>query len=91
MADVFKQIVEANAILDGTYVEPFVGGGSVALSLLLNDYVSRIVINDKDRSIYAFWHSVVRASSKAVSSAATTRRATISLMPASTSPTSLHA
>ena len=30
MADVFKQIVEANAILDGTYVEPFVGGGSVA-------------------------------------------------------------
>ena len=59
MADVFKQIVEANAILDGTYVEPFVGGGSVALSLLLNDYVSRIVINDKDRSIYAFWHSVV--------------------------------
>ena len=37
MADVFKQIVEANAILDGTYVEPFVGGGSVALSLLLND------------------------------------------------------
>ena len=58
MAGVFKRIIEENALLDGTYVEPFVGGGSVALSLLLNDYVSRIVINDKDRSIYAFWHSV---------------------------------
>ena len=54
MAGVFKRIIEENALLDGTYVEPFVGGGSVALSLLLNDYVSRIVINDKDRSIYAF-------------------------------------
>lgn len=59
MAGVFKRIIEENALLDGTYVEPFVGGGSVALSLLLNDYVSRIVINDKDRSIYAFWHSVL--------------------------------
>ena len=59
MAGVFKRIIEENELLDGTYVEPFVGGGSVALSLLLNDYVSRIVINDKDRSIYAFWHSVL--------------------------------
>ena len=41
MAGVFKRIIEENALLDGTYVEPFVGGGSVALSLLLNDYVSR--------------------------------------------------
>lgn len=59
MAGVFKHIIETNDLLDGTYVEPFVGGGSVALSLLLNDYVSRIVINDKDRSISAFWHTVL--------------------------------
>lgn len=60
MTEVFKRIVETNDLLDGTYVEPFVGGGSVALSLLLNDYVRRIIINDKDRSIYAFWHSMLR-------------------------------
>lgn len=59
MAGVFKQIIMENDLLDGIYVEPFVGGGSVALSLLINDYVSRIVINDKDRSIYAFWHTVL--------------------------------
>lgn len=62
MAGVFKRIIEDNDLLDGIYVEPFVGGGSVALSLLLNDYVSSIVINDKDRSIFAFWHSVLNNS-----------------------------
>ncbi|MFH7001546.1 DNA adenine methylase [Flavobacterium bizetiae] len=40
------------------YVEPYAGGCSVALFLLIEGYVSRITINDKDRSIYAFWHSI---------------------------------
>jgi DNA adenine methylase len=40
------------------YVEPYAGGASVALFLLIEGYVSKITINDKDRSIYAFWHSV---------------------------------
>lgn len=54
-----KQIIKDNNLLDGVYVEPFVGGAAVALSLLMDEYVSRIVINDKDRSIYAFWYSVL--------------------------------
>ena len=49
-------------MLDGTYVEPYVGGGSVALSLLFNEYVRDIYINDKDISIYAFWYSVLHES-----------------------------
>jgi DNA adenine methylase len=40
------------------YVEPYAGGASVALFLLLEGYVSKITINDKDRSIFAFWYSV---------------------------------
>lgn len=40
------------------YVEPYAGGSSVALFLLIEGYVSNITINDKDRSIYAFWYSV---------------------------------
>ncbi|KVV15005.1 DNA adenine methylase [Flavobacterium sp. TAB 87] len=40
------------------YVEPYAGGASVALFLLIEGYVSRITINDKDRSIFAFWYSV---------------------------------
>ena len=45
--------------VNGHYVEPYSGGASVALFLLLEGYVSKITINDKDRSIYAFWYSVL--------------------------------
>lgn len=50
--------------IDGCYVEPYAGGASVALYLLLEGYVSNIVINDVDRSIYAFWHSVLKNTRK---------------------------
>jgi len=45
--------------INGHYVEPYSGGASVALFLLLEGFVENITINDRDRSIYAFWHSVL--------------------------------
>lgn len=45
--------------ISGHYVEPYSGGASVALFLLLEGFVKKITINDRDRSIYAFWHSVL--------------------------------
>jgi len=45
--------------INGHYVEPYAGGASVALYLLLEKKVSKITINDLDRSIYAFWYSVL--------------------------------
>jgi len=45
--------------LDGHYVEPYSGGASVALFLLLEGFVKKITINDMDRSIYAFWYCVL--------------------------------
>ncbi len=45
--------------INGHYVEPYSGGASVALFLLMEGFVDKITINDKDRSIYAFWHSVL--------------------------------
>jgi DNA adenine methylase len=45
--------------IDGHYVEPYSGGASVAIFLLLENIVKKVTINDKDRSIYAFWHSVL--------------------------------
>lgn len=44
----------------GHYVEPYSGGASVALTLLMEGIVDKITINDMDRSIYAFWYSVLR-------------------------------
>lgn len=52
-----KHLVKTNDII--TYIEPFAGGAAVALRLLINNDVKRIIINDYDRSIYAFWNSVV--------------------------------
>ena len=59
VADYFKQIFRENFLYDGIYVEPYAGGASVALSLLFNEYASKIIINDIDRSIFSFWHSVL--------------------------------
>lgn len=49
--------------IKGHYVEPYSGGASVALFLLMEGFVSKITINDRDRSIYAFWHSVLNKTS----------------------------
>lgn len=59
VVDYVKRLFEANDLLDGTYIEPYAGGASVALTLLFSEYASRIKINDIDRSIFAFWHSVL--------------------------------
>jgi len=50
--------------INGHYIEPYSGGGSVALYLLLEGFVEKITINDKDRSIYAFWHSILNKTSQ---------------------------
>ena len=63
LAKFLSRICEMNNI-DGHYVEPYSGGASVALHLLLEKKVSRITINDFDRSIYAFWYSVLNYTEK---------------------------
>lgn len=42
-----------------TYVEPFAGGASLPLRLLHNKEVDKIIINNYDKSVYAFWYSVL--------------------------------
>jgi DNA adenine methylase len=59
VVDYVKQLMEVNDLIGGTYIEPYAGGASVALSLLFCKYASKIKINDIDRSIFAFWHSVL--------------------------------
>lgn len=59
LAEYIQLVFEKNLLLDGCYVEPYAGGAAVALSVLINEYASKIVINDLDRSIYAFWYSAL--------------------------------
>ncbi|WP_244849847.1 DNA adenine methylase [Caballeronia sp. SL2Y3] len=54
-----SRLLRLNGLEDGTYVEPYAGGAAVALELLILGKVRRIHINDLNRSIHAFWRSVL--------------------------------
>jgi len=56
------QLIDANALKDVTYVEPFAGGAAIGLGLLFEEYASTIHINDLSRPVYAFWHTVLHDS-----------------------------
>lgn len=58
------KLIEENNIIKGNYVEPFAGGAGVALNLLFSGVVDNIFINDKDKSIYAFWYSILNDTDK---------------------------
>jgi DNA adenine methylase len=62
LAKFVASICDLNSI-NGHYIEPYAGGASVALFLLMEGKVSRITINDVDRSIYSFWYSVLNNTS----------------------------
>jgi DNA adenine methylase len=59
LAAYVKQIIIANRLSDGEYVEPYAGGAAIALELLFQKYVSQIRINDVSHHVYSFWKSVL--------------------------------
>jgi len=52
-------LLRKNDLFYGEYAEPFAGGAGIPISLLLNNYVSRVYLNDVDPAIYAFWKCVL--------------------------------
>mgnify|MGYP001611621274 CR=1 FL=1 len=52
-------LMDDNGLVGGHYIEPYAGGSAVALSLLMLEYASHVHINDLNRSIHAFWISVL--------------------------------
>lgn len=54
-----RAVIRRNGLAGCTYVEPYAGGAGAALALLLTGQVGRIVINDLDPAIAAFWRTVV--------------------------------
>lgn len=59
LAAYIKTVIEANHLYDGEYVEPYAGGAGVALELLLQEYVTKIHINDLSEPVYSFWKAVL--------------------------------
>jgi len=54
-----QDLIQHNDLEGGSYSEPYAGGASIAIGLLIEDYVSEIHINDVDEGIYNFWHSIL--------------------------------
>ena len=53
------RILAENNLGDVRYAEPYAGGASIALALVLEEYASEVHINDLSRPVYAFWHTVL--------------------------------
>lgn len=54
-----SRILRGNKLERGHYAEPYAGGCGLALGLLYSGFVSDIHVNDIDRPIWSFWHSVL--------------------------------
>lgn len=59
IATFFEDLLQVNGFRGRRYLEPYSGGASLALSLLLGGHVSEIHLNDLDPSIHAFWSAVL--------------------------------
>ena len=53
------EIIRANGLEGGGYVEPYAGGAGVAMELLVGGHVGHVYLNDSSYHIYSFWHSVL--------------------------------
>ncbi len=54
-----KLVILKNDLVGAEHVEPFAGGASVALSLLFEEFVSRVYINDINPGVFTFWKAVL--------------------------------
>ena len=55
--DRVKKIIDDNmAVQERIYVEPYAGGAGLALKLLFNGDVQKLILNDFDYHIFCFWH-----------------------------------
>lgn len=59
LAGFFTDIIEHIGIDSARYVEPYAGGAGAGIALLRQGLVDRLVINDIDPAVHAFWASAV--------------------------------
>lgn len=70
------ELMRANKISGGTYCEPYAGGAGAAIYLLSCGIVNRIVINDADFAVYAFWKAILNETERFITRV---KRCTISI------------
>lgn len=63
-----SQIMVENGLFGACYYEPFAGGAGCALRLLYSGVAERIVLNDADQRIIAFWEAVLNHNQRFIDS-----------------------
>lgn len=59
LAGLFADVIAGLGLAEATYVEPYAGGAGAGIALLREGLVARLVINDIDPAVNAFWRAVV--------------------------------
>ncbi|HHA3813187.1 TPA: DNA adenine methylase [Klebsiella pneumoniae] len=59
LSNFMLNVIEVNKLSPIHYAEPYAGGAGLALKLLDLQVAEKIILNDINISIYAFWHSVL--------------------------------
>lgn len=54
-----KNLIEKNNLSNCIYIEGFAGGSGLALELLANNVVDKLLLNDIDKSIYVLWKTIL--------------------------------
>lgn len=64
LAPFVRALIEDNDMKGCIYAEPYAGGAGVALRLLMDGIVSRVILNDKCTMLVAFWRSLFWSTDK---------------------------
>lgn len=59
LSRVLSTLISINGREGDIYAEPYAGGCGAGLHLLFSERISTLMINDADRSIYAFWSAIL--------------------------------
>ena len=58
-APLLRRVIADNRLRGCNYVEPFAGGGGLALNLLFAGDVGTVWLNDLDYAVFAFWKAIL--------------------------------
>ena len=59
LAAFVRTLLVENRLTDCHYVETYAGGAGIAFELLFLEFAVHVHLNDADRAVYAFWHTVL--------------------------------
>jgi DNA adenine methylase len=67
LSDFLTDVIDLNELRGCKYYEPYAGGAGAALTLLMDDVVSEVYLNDLDLRVYSFWRAALNCTDQFLS------------------------